>query len=72
MAYLCHLLPLCRTAGLHGPHDGCLRLHDARTSGLDDVPVSCGAGSHGGDSPASALDVLNKRYAEGVIGEEEY
>ena len=33
---------------------------------------SPGAGSHGGGSSDAALDVLNKRYAQGEISEEEY
>jgi len=35
-------------------------------------PGSCGTDKHGGDTSVSALNILNKRYAQGEISREEY
>ncbi len=50
----------------------CFFMMRARMGSMMCRPGSHGKGSRSGDTSDSALDVLNKRYAQGEISKEEY
>ncbi len=50
----------------------CFFMMRGRTGSMMCWPGSRGTGGHDDDASESALDVLNKRFARGEIGKEEY